>query len=168
MIEVFQVETDEHKRQVRLLFWEYLQWANAMVGREFGVTFDIETMLKQDMKDLAIFFPPPGRLLLATYETKLAGIGCMRKIGEGTGEIKRMYVRPSYRSKGIGRALVGVLLAEARQENYLKVRLDSARFMHTAHTLYQSLGFKEIAAYEGSEIPEAFQTHWVFMELALK
>jgi hypothetical protein len=40
--------------------------------------------------------------------------------------------------------------------------------MREAHQLYQSMGFKEIAAYEGSEIPKEFQEHWVFMERDLK
>ena len=51
---------------------------------------------------------------------------------------------------------------------YQLIRLDSARFMKEAHQLYRSTGFKEITAYEGSEIPKKFQEHWVFMELALE
>ena len=167
MLRVFQAGTDEDQTHVRTLFWEYLQWANMMVEREFGITFDIKTMLEHDMGELAIFFPPHGRLLLAAYNTELAGIGCMREIGEDTGEIKRMFVRPAYRGKGIGRALVDALLNEAQQVGYVRVRLDSARFMHAAHTLYRSLGFEEVTAYEGSEIPQQFQAHWVFMEKTL-
>ncbi len=91
----------------------------------------------------------------------------MRKLNEETGELKRMYVRPAYRGQGAGRALVHALLAEARQAGYVRVRLDSARFMHAAHLLYHSAGFEEIEAYEGSEIPLEFQGHWIFMEKAL-
>ncbi len=167
MLRVFQAATDEHTDYVRALFWEYLQWANAMVTREFGVTFDITTMLEHDMAELAKFAPPRGRLLLAEYDTEIAGIACLRTTSEDIGEIKRMYVRPAFRRKGSGRALIDALLVEARQMGYTRVRLDSARFMHTAHRLYHSVGFQEIAAYEGSEIPLEFQAHWLFMEKAL-
>lgn len=166
MLKVVQAETDDHRDQVQAMFWEYLQWANAMVGHEFGISFDIETMLEHDMEHLATFAPPAGRLLLAAYDDEVAGIGCMRKLGEDTGELKRMYVRPAYRGQGVGRALVNALLAEARGAGYVRVRLDSARFMHAAHLLYRSAGFEEICAYEGSEVPLEFQTHWIFMEKA--
>jgi hypothetical protein len=50
---------------------------------------------------------------------------------------------------------------------YERVRLDSARFMIDAHRLYLTSGFREIEAYDGSEIPKEFQQHWVFMEREL-
>lgn len=78
-----------------------------------------------------------------------------------------MHVRPAFRGDGIGRALVDGLLAEACQMGYPRVRLDGARFMHAAYTLYRSIGFEEIAAYAGSEIPQEFRAHWIFMEKAL-
>lgn len=167
MLKICQAETSEHRDHVRALFWEYLQWANAMVGREFGITFDIETMLEHDMDELSKFFPPSGRLLLAEHDNEVAGIVCLRKLGDDTGEVKRMYVRPAYRGKGIGRALVEALLAGAGHTGYTRVRLDSAKFMLAAHSLYRSLGFEEITAYDGSEVPLEFQAHWIFMEKTL-
>jgi ribosomal protein S18 acetylase RimI-like enzyme len=78
-----------------------------------------------------------------------------------------MYVRPEHRNKGLGRALVDRLIEEARQVGYQRIRLDSALFMRDAHRLYRSAGFKEIAPYEGSEVPVEFHDHWIFMELML-
>lgn len=78
-----------------------------------------------------------------------------------------MYVRPEARKRGPGRALLKQLLEEAHQIGYERIRLDSARFMKGAHQLYQSAGFYEIEAYEGSEIPKEFQDHWIFMEREL-
>lgn len=166
-MKIFQADTNEPQDHVRALFWEYLQWANAMVGREFGITFDIATMLEHDMGNLDKFSPPSGRLLLAVCEGEVAGMGCMRKLGHDTGEIKRMYVRPAFRGKGVGRALVETLLSEAAEVGYRRVRLDSARFMAAVHALYRASGFEEIAAYDGSEVPQAFQVHWIFMEKSL-
>jgi GNAT superfamily N-acetyltransferase len=157
----------QHAPQIRELFWEYLQWANTNVNKEFQVSFDIVTMLEGDMKDLEKFMPPYGRLLLAYSGTNLAGVACLKKLTSSVGEIKRMYVRPGNRQQGLGRALIQGILQEARQAGYQFIRLDSARFMTEAHQLYRSIGFKEIKAYEGSEIPPGFQDHWIFMELPL-
>ena len=75
-----------------------------------------------------------------------------------------MYVRPKARKRGLGRALLNELLEQSHQIGYQRVRLDSARFMSEAHQLYRTSGFREIEAYEGSEIPKEFQSHWIFME----
>ena len=168
MLRIFQVETDEHRHQVKELFWEYLQWANAMVAQEFGVSFDIEAMLVADMAQLDKFAPPTGRLLLAERHDRMAGTAGLRELDAHTAEFKRMYVRPMARSQGVGRTLLQGLIAEARLVGYQRVRLDSARFMTAAHALYRSAGFQEINPYPGSEIPEAFQSNWIFMELSLK
>jgi GNAT superfamily N-acetyltransferase len=110
--------------------------------------------------DLAPFQPPHGRLLLADD----VGVGCLRPIGGGVGELKRMYVGPEARGAGLGRSLLGALLEAAETAGYERVRLDSVRFMEAAHRLYRSAGFTEIQPYEQSEIPPEFRGHWVFME----
>lgn len=166
-IQVIIANKELHTEQIRELFWEYLQWANGKVNDEFGVNFDIEHMLETDMQHLEIFMPPAGRLLLGYQDDHLAGIACLKLLTPGIGEIKRMYVRKGNRQKGLGRALVNQLVSEAIQIGYSRVRLDSARFMKEAHHLYRSVGFKEIEAYEGSEIPREFQEHWVFMQMGL-
>jgi GNAT superfamily N-acetyltransferase len=168
MLKIFQMEPDKHHQQVRQLFHEYLVWANGMLNREFHINFDIETMIAQNMVELDKFAPPHGRLLLGTDETDLVGCACLHRIGEDTGEVKRMYVRPEQRRRGAGRALLSALIVEARQIGYARLRLDSARFMHPAQTLYRSAGFQPIAPYAESEIPEQYRPHWVFMELGLQ
>ena len=164
MIEIIRAQEHVHAPRIRELFWEYLQWANARINEEFGVNFDIATMLERDMVELAKFLPPSGRLLLARCNGQMAGIACLRKLGKDIGEIKRMYVRSAIRRRGVGRTLVRRLLDEAGAIGYQRIRLDSARFMKEAHALYRSFGFREIEPYEGSEIPKGFQVHWIFME----
>jgi GNAT superfamily N-acetyltransferase len=164
MIEIIQAQERVHLPRIHELFWEYLQWANARLNVEFGVDFDIAEMLEQDMVELGKFLPPNGRLLLGRCDGQLAGIACMRKLNKDMGEVKRMYVRSTIRRRGVGQALLSRLLDEARAIGYQRVRLDSARFMKEAHALYRSYGFREIEPYEGSEIPNEFQVHWIFME----
>jgi GNAT superfamily N-acetyltransferase len=167
MTDIHQATTENDRSHVQELFLEYLQWANERLNKEFGIDFDIESMVEGDMAHLEIFLPPDGRLLLATVASQAVGIACMKKIREDTGEIKRMYVRPAYRGQGIGRALLEALIAEARQIGYPIIRLDSTRFMERAHSLYRSAGFCEIAPYPESEIPPQYWRHWVFMEKRL-
>ena len=161
-------DREQHAPQIRELFWEYLQWANSRLQEEYEISFDIASILEGDMKDLGKFMPPQGCLLLAYAGKDLAGIACLKQLTPSIGEVKRMYVRPGNRKAGLGRALVNRLLQEAQHSGYQLVRLDSARFMKEAHQLYLATGFKEIAAYEGSEIPEQFRDRWVFMEMAVR
>ena len=167
MIRIIIANKEQHVQPIRELFWEYLQWANAKVEKEFVVSFDIVAMLEDDMNTLDKFMPPKGRLLLGYVEDHLAGIACLKALTDSIGEVKRMYVRLQARNRGMGRALLNQLLKEARQIGYEQIRLDSARFMTEAHQLYRTSGFREIEAYEGSEIPKEFQKNWIFMERAL-
>jgi GNAT superfamily N-acetyltransferase len=164
MVIIYQVETEEHRDSVRKLFWEYLHWANTKINEEFGFNFDIKTMLEEDMQNLDKFYPPDGRLLLADSDNQVAGIACLRKIKNDICEVKRMYVREAFRGTGIGRMLLDKLIEAAQDSGYPRVRLDSARFMYEAHSLYRSFGFQEIDPYPESEIPEEFQSNWLFME----
>jgi ribosomal protein S18 acetylase RimI-like enzyme len=159
--------TREHLLPVRELFWDYMQWANAGLQREYGISFDIAAMLENDLSEIDKFFPPKGRLLLALDEGAVAGCACLRTHHPQVAELKRMYVRPSSRQKGHGRALVAALIADIQEAGYTTLRLDSARFMHQAHALYRAMGFREIEPYAESEIPPEFRKHWVFMERSL-
>jgi len=167
MIQIIITNREQHAQPIRELFWEYLQWANAKVEESFGVSFDIATMLEEDMNSLEKFMPPKGRLLFGYVDDQPMGVACLKALTDNIGEIKRMYVRPHARNSGLGRALLNRLLEEAHQVGYERVLLDSACFMTAAHQLYRSSGFHEIEAYEGSEIPKEFQKNWIFMELEL-
>ncbi len=78
-----------------------------------------------------------------------------------------MYVDPTFRNIWVGRALFQSLLRAAIETEYKKVRLDSSKFMETAHSLCRSVGLKDIPAYEEIEIPEGFRQYLLFMELDL-
>ncbi|MEH2251379.1 GNAT family N-acetyltransferase [Nostoc sp.] len=116
------------------------------------------------MAQLHEFIPPSGRLLLGQSEAQIAGCACLRKIGEDVGEIKRMYVRPEFRRKGISRSLLEVIINEAVYIGYSRIRLDSAPFAKEAQALYRIFGFQDIEPYlEKTEIPLEHRANWVFM-----
>jgi hypothetical protein len=58
MLRIYQVETDQDRDHFRDLSWEYLQWANSRVNEEYGISFDIKSMLDQDLLELDKFLPP--------------------------------------------------------------------------------------------------------------
>jgi GNAT superfamily N-acetyltransferase len=160
-------DQDRFKPQIREIFWEYLQWGNLHVSQEYNVSLDIASMLESDMAASSIYLPPRGCMLLALIEDQVAGIACLKPLEPVIGEIKRMYVRPEHRNKGLGHALIQRLIQEAGLIGYRRLRLDSAGFMQAAHRLYRSVGFREVEPYPGSEVPQEFQKYWIFMELEL-
>jgi ribosomal protein S18 acetylase RimI-like enzyme len=167
MIQTILVNEAQYLQTIRELFQEYLEWGNTKLYEEFSVKFDTSALVESSMQHLDWFMPRHGRVLLGYVDDQPMGIACLKALTDSIGEIKRMYVRPEARNRGLGRALLNQLLKEARQIGYERVRLDSARFMTEAHKLYRRAGFHEIEAYEGSEIPKEFQNHWIFMEMDL-
>ncbi|MFN6482053.1 MULTISPECIES: GNAT family N-acetyltransferase [unclassified Nostoc] len=169
MLKIIQIETDEHKSHVQDVFWEYFNETKLIASEQFGINLDVNTFFEEYMAQIHEFFPPSGRLLLGQYEAKIAGCACLRKIDEDICEIKRMYVKPEFRRKGIGRSLLEAIINEAVYIGYSMIRLDSAPHAKEAQTLYRVFGFRDIEPYlEKIEIPLEHRANWVFMELVLK
>ncbi|HLV81719.1 MAG TPA: GNAT family N-acetyltransferase [Chthonomonadaceae bacterium] len=108
------------------------------------------------------YCPPDGCLLLAYVEEQPAGCVAYKRIGEDACQMKRLYVRPAFRGRGVGRQLVIEVIERARQAGYAKMRLDTTSSMEAAIALYHSMGFQDIPAYQSETEGCA-----LFMELAL-
>ncbi len=157
----------EDLESVERLWLEYLSWGNDELAARHGFRLPIREAVEHDLRGIESFQPPDGRIVLAVEGTYVYGIGCLRRIGLETAEVKRMYVEPSYRRAGAGRAILGALISAAEAAGYRHMRLDSPDFMTDAHRLYRSSGFVEIAPYPESEIPDQYKTFWIFMERGL-
>jgi GNAT superfamily N-acetyltransferase len=155
------------REDVARLWLAYLAWGNDELDARYGFRLPVEEAVEHDLAEVEKFQPPDGRLLLAIDGDDAIGTAAMRRIGPGTVEIKRMFVDPSRRRTGAGRALLGTLIEAARSNDYERIRLDSPDFMTAAHGLYRSEGFDEIGPYPGSEIPDEHKAHWIFMEKRL-
>lgn len=156
-IQFQQVESEEDKQQADAVIREYLEWLNERIQRDYGIEFDVGAMLASDLSEPHKFYPPDGRFYLARYEGETAGVGCLKKLGEGVGEVQRMYVPPRFRGKDIGRAIVNRLLEDARAIGYRRLKLESLEFLGAAHSLYRSVGFHLIDPYADNSM-ESYQT----------
>jgi len=99
------------------------------------------------------YVPPHGILLIARIGGEVAGCVALRQLDSRTGEMKRLYVRPPFRSWGLGRWLVEAVIQAARTAGYAALRLDTLAHMTAAQGLYRTLGFSEIAAYNDAHLP---------------
>jgi len=94
-------------------------------------------------------------LILATQDGDDAGCVGVRGLAHGTAEMKRLYVRSAYRSRGIGRKLAEAAIDAARRAGHRRIVLDSLPSMRQARALYRELGFREVAPYLAEPTPGA-------------
>jgi putative acetyltransferase len=150
-----QAESPAQIAEVRELFLEYEQ--------SLGVKLCFQNF-EQELAELpGHYAPPDGRLLLAEYEVQPAGCVALHRWDAGICEMKRLYLRPAFRGKRLGRAIAETIIAEARTIGYQRMRLDTIEpIMKDAVEMYRKLGFREIAPYRPNPIAGA-----MYMELQL-
>jgi len=85
-----------------------------------------------------------GAFLVAYLDDVAVGCGAVRRLDEATAELKRMYVDPSVRGQGIGRALVEALEREARQIGVTRIVLETGTRLAPAIKLYEAMGYTRI------------------------
>ena len=98
---------------------------------------------------------PDGRLYVAWVDDQAAGCVALRPLGAGTAELKRLYVRPMHRGRGLGRRLTLQAIEDARSLGHTRMVLDTLPTMHEAERLYLALGFLQVEPYTANPIPGA-------------
>lgn len=169
---IVRADTSERLTQARTLFEEYAASLN------FDLCFQ---HFHKEVNSLpGDYAPPEGCLLLALYKGEPAGCVALRKITAGEGgdgetrespasgipaacEMKRLYTRPAFRGRSIGRKLATAIMDEARKRGYTRMLLDTLPSMKEAVSLYRSLGFKTTRPYCYNPIEGA-----LFMEIDLQ
>jgi ribosomal protein S18 acetylase RimI-like enzyme len=92
----------------------------------------------------------------------LVGSVAIKRLPDGSGELKRLYVRPPARGIGLGQTLAAAAVQRARDRGYALLRLDTLPTMAAAQGIYASLGFQPAERYSDNPIPDV-----LFFELQL-
>jgi putative acetyltransferase len=152
---IITAHTPEHIEAVRILFREYERF------------LDVDLCFQRFEDELAglpgKYAPPEGALLVALEETEVCGCVALRRLEFRVCEMKRLFVRPAHRGRGLGRALAEAIIGEAYAKAYVAMRLDTLAQLNEAIRLYERLGFCKIAPYYHNPLPGV--SYW---ELDLK
>jgi putative acetyltransferase len=147
-------ESPEFISMVRELFVEY--------SKSLGIDLCFQGFAEELANLPGEYVKPAGRLSLLMDDDRAAGCGALRPIDRAVCEMKRVYVRPAFRGRGAGRAIILSMIEAAREIGYQRMRLDTLPTMTEAIAIYRSLGFREIAAYRTNPVRGA-----LFLELDL-
>ncbi len=154
MPEFIIAETQEDYREARVLLREYE--AESEVDLCFqGFEEEVETLERA-------YGPPGGRFLLLRAGDDTAGCVALQDLGGGICEMKRLFLRPEFRGRGLGRKCAEEVVQIAREMGYASVCLHTLPSMRAAIVLYRSMGFREIAPYDETSVEGV-----LFMELGL-
>lgn len=167
MIEIVSATSAEHFANFQELVDEFRAWDIKMASK---LGLNAETILSfiydKPAAELAAGHAPNSVVYLARCDRRIAGCGALKRLSKKEAELTRVYVRPEFRGKGVGRAIVEAIILRARQSGYATLRLHSAIFMKEAHALYRSLGFQLTGPFRN--VPEDLKDADVFMELTLQ
>jgi N-acetylglutamate synthase-like GNAT family acetyltransferase len=164
------VDLSIHRSQVIDLNMEHLSWVEKEMKEHYKIDIfaDTGTSVREHVMNtidtLCSDIPPQGIYYLLELDNTIIGMGALRQIKKKIGEIKRMYIRPAYRGKGYGKALLHQLLQKAEEFGYHSIYLDTGPFMTAAQHLYHSFGFAKRNEYPETEVPPQLWPLWVFME----
>ena len=147
MCRLIEVITSEDIQVIRELFDEY--------AVSIGIDLTFQNFEQELIHIADIYMPPDGALLLAKQDGIPAGCVGLRKMEVRRCEMKRLYVRPEFRGKGLGKALCSRIILKGRQLGYREMLLDTLSTMTGAQALYRSHGFRETVPYYHNPLPEA-------------
>ena len=147
MCRLIEVTKSNNIKIIRELFDEY--------AVSIGIDLTFQNFEQELIHIADIYMPPEGALLLAKQDGIPAGCVGLRKIDGRRCEMKRLYVRPEFRGKGIGKALCSRIILKGKDLGYKEMLLDTLSTMVDAQGLYRSHGFRETVPYYHNPLPEA-------------
>ena len=135
------------KDAILALFKEYTDFL-VEGDKKFAVYLEIQNY-DDELRDLTVKYgEPDGRLYLAKLgDTPIGCVALKRHDDTGSGELKRMFVKPEYRGRGYSRQMAERIIADAREIGYDALYLDTLPFLTEAQGLYRSMGFEVCEAY---------------------
>jgi len=138
-MKIKRAESPDEMDEVRRLF------------REYEAFLDVDLCFQSFEEELAglpgKYAPPDGILLLAWNGQEAVGCGALRKLDNGTCEMKRLFVKPRFRELGLGTTLAKRLIDKATRLGYSTMLLDTLDRLKAAMVIYESLGFVRTEPY---------------------
>ena len=151
----------DYKDEIKSLFTEYTEYL-VENDVEFKKYLEIQKY-DNEIENLEDKYGMPwGRLYIAFYENQVAGCIALRKLNDTQCEMKRLYVKPEFRNKGIAKMLVEKVISDSKEIGYSSMLLDTLPFLQTAIKMYKKIGFYEIGCYNDSPLDNT-----IYMKLDL-
>ena len=149
------VDGENYLEEVKALILEYVEF----LGRDLAFQ-----NLQAELDDLrSKYTAPNGRLLVALSDAgRVVGCVAYYRHGPTRCEMKRLYVKPEYRTLRLGSRLVAALIDAAQAEGYQEMVLDTVRELQSAIHMYEQHGFVETAPYYANPMPDV-----IYMKRAL-
>ena len=130
MIKILNATADDQLNHVRDLIRAFVAWHRQRHQKDLSLIdqyFDAKAFEEELATLPGKYAPPKGRLQLALYNDQPAGCIALRELDTRICEMKRMFVYPELHGKGIGRALAGTLIREAKTIGYTRMQLDTSQ-----------------------------------------
>ena len=141
----------DYPEEMVALFTEYTAML-VQLEPPFQAYLDLQHY-EDEVRDLTVKYGlPDGRLYLARIDGKAVGCIALRKLDNTCCELKRLYVRPEYRKRGIAATLIDQILSDARLIGYQQLLLDTMPGLTDAIRMYRNLGFRDIPRYNDSPL----------------
>ena len=152
-IEIVEAHDPETRRDAAALVFEYLAQTATEIDKPVPANVDeLPAFLRDECADLAAAYPPPGAVLLAYVDGEAAGVVGLRP----QGEVKRLFVRPRHRSRGIARRLMAGVHERAADQGMAKLVLDVLPSRTRVIDFYRDLGYTDASPPAGETFPMVY------------
>ena len=155
-------DDESYRDQFFELNHEYLTGVDNQLSTRYGINLNPGGTVREYLESVFPTFieikPPEGIIYILEANGEAVGMGVLRKLMDGVGEIKRMFIRPEYQGKGFGKEMMNRLEDKAREFGFSTLRLDTAGFAEAAVHIYRKVGFIEVGKYSGDEWEERSDT----------
>lgn len=146
------VDALENKKELNIIFKEYFEYLVSLNPR-FSLYLEQQHASKE-LEDPGMKYEDGGRMYIVLVDGEVAGCVGFRRLSESACELKRMYLRPSFRGRHISNAMLEKCINDAEILSYEEMYLDTLSSLKSAIALYMSHGFSQIPPYNENPVQD--------------